>query len=138
MSPPGKKIGWTTCESVVTMSHRSPTRNAAPSSIAARPIAPGTASAAGPRRKTSSIRARIARPAAALLQRDPFLEARSMSAVAVVTESQLPPQSPAARRTGARSCSVPSRRDHAGADGRVGHALLAEELAVGRATRSRT
>ena len=38
MSPPGKKIGWTTWESVVTTSQRSPTRRAAPSSIAASPI----------------------------------------------------------------------------------------------------
>ena len=35
MSPPGKKMGWTTWESVVTTSHWSPTRSAAPSSSAA-------------------------------------------------------------------------------------------------------
>ena len=41
MSPPGKKIGCTTCESVVTTSQRSPSRSAAPSSIAPSPIARG-------------------------------------------------------------------------------------------------
>ena len=59
MSPPGKKIGWTTCESVVMTSQRSPTRIAAPSSRAERPI-PSTGDAS--ERNTSSMSWRIARP----------------------------------------------------------------------------
>ncbi len=66
MSPPGKKIGCTTCESVVRTSQRSPTRIAAPSSIAAGPI-PSKGSSVNPLRNTSSISARIALPPAPCL-----------------------------------------------------------------------
>ncbi len=52
MSPPGKKIGCTTCESVVRMSQRSPTRIAAPSSSAERPMPSAATPPPSPGRQT--------------------------------------------------------------------------------------
>ena len=130
MSPPGKKIGWMTCESVVMISHPSPTRNAAPSSIAARPT-PSEGSVAKPRTNSFSMSARIARPPPPCF---------------IVTRVA---QLPSAERHGAPSriearppywCQirhVPSLRNHAGADRVVGLALGAEEPAVAPALRYR-
>ena len=74
MSPPGKNTGWITCESVVTTSHRSPIRSAAPSSIAARPIAPASSSRVMPSVSTSLDQRPHRLAAGAVFQRDPFIE----------------------------------------------------------------
>ena len=103
MSPPGKKMGWTTCESVVTTRYRSPSQSAAPSSIASAPIPLKASGGAGISfRNTSSIRARIARPPAPC-----FRVTRSSRIVSIFTGLL---RGWECRRTGARSCRCPRSR----------------------------
>ena len=77
MSPPGKNMGETTCASVVSTSHRSPIRIAAPSSIASARGRTGR-SARIPTRRAAQERvrdqARIDRPPAPC-----FSEMRSLT-----------------------------------------------------------
>ena len=101
MSPPGKKIGCTTWESVVTTSQRSPIHRAAPSSIARGPTSSAETCGAS-WRKTSSIRARIARPPAPCF--------RVMRCSRKASPVFITPPGPEGRRTDARSCSSLPRR----------------------------
>src|SRR5271157_5456466 len=117
ISPPGKNGGLTTYESVVITSHSSPTRNAAPSSIAASPMPPSTGAFASPT-NTCWISSRIARPPAPCLSIT-FASGAILNAL-MIAQVELPAvlmPDPA----GALAA------DHARANGIIGHAFLAEQ-----------
>ena len=120
----GRTPGESTCESVVMTSHRSPTRIAAPSSIAARPISPARRVGAKPSRNDLLDQRAHGAAAGAVLQRDALIGSTDSAIVR-------PPEV----RMSAVLMPDPARAfaaHHARADRRVGHALAAEQRAVGR------
>ena len=106
ISPPGKKIGCTTCESVVMTSQRSPMRMAAPSSMARSPTSSGPGVPARPSIRTSAIRRRIARPPAPCFMRMRSSPTRVLIA-SLRRSCRCPTGSADPRRTGARSGMFP-------------------------------
>ena len=126
MSPPGKKIGWMTCESVVSTSQRSPIRIAAPSSMRRQADARRAARRIGGEGVEEDVLDQPAHRAAAgaVLQHDALVGHRQKRHVG-------------SSQVGNAAVLVPDpagafAADHARADRRVGHALVAEQRAVVR------
>src|SRR5574342_1413925 len=134
MSPPGKKMGWTTGESVVMTRKRSPPRRPAPSSRAERPM-PSTGCASA--RNTSSMSERMARPPAPCFRatRSVMARPRRRRGRRGAASGRVSPSRPHLAQVGQPPVLVPDLAGalggaHAGPHRRLRPALLAEELAV--------